>query len=341
MRAAILFGVLLCFIASGAIADQKRVCTKRDAMALEDATGNLPSWNAIYAVYKKYQHCDDVSADESFSDAEEKLLTKHWEQTGTLQRLIAKDPGFEKFVLRHIDTTWSLASDQVWADNVQKRCLANMQALCRKMWDSLENDKNASMDEGPHAGHMLPPALPNFGDLQAVPGVSPFGEIAFGKKQIQFGLDYMEGLLEAIKAGDLAKKDQSVKEYSLCYFVREHDRPVRIWLTSIPAVEDLHVVTGFYVAYENEAKKGLHQCPELPAEMQPVRLDTKVWLGATAAHLKESFGKPVAVWNDLWVYRTSGTTPAGAQDASVVTTLVARVRNGKVVALYALYARPH
>jgi hypothetical protein len=66
-----------------------------------------------------------------------------------------------------------------------------------------------------------------------------------------------------------------------------------------------------------------------------------VWLGATAAQLKEGFGKPVAVWNDLWVYRANGTTPAGAQDASVVTTLAIRVRNGKVVALYALYARPH
>ena len=56
----------------------------------------------------------------------------------------AKDPAFEKFVLRYINVTWSRQGDHVLDENVHQRCPANMQALCQKMWDSLQDSVNTS-----------------------------------------------------------------------------------------------------------------------------------------------------------------------------------------------------
>jgi hypothetical protein len=327
MRTAILIGVLLSVFASGAMADSKSVCTKKDAMAFQDAVDHLSSWNAIYALYKRYGQCAEKSADESRSDAEEKLLTMHWEQTGTLQRLIVKDPGFEKFALWNIDSLWSLESDYILAENVQKHCRVNMQALCRKMWDSSEDERNGWPEGRGAHGSFLPPVLPSFDDVQAVPGASPFSGVTFGNLKIAFGQDSLRATLGTVKSGELASFYEKLKEDSICYYVRERGKSIRVWLASSPTSGNPDFVNGAYVAYEREARHSMPECPELPADLQPVRLDSKVWLGATQAQLTSTLGKSAVVWNDLHVYRTT------VDD--VVWTLAARVRSGKVVALYA------
>ena len=114
------------------------------AMALLSTTGtpylchtdfqritDLPSLHAAHATTRT---CDTSEEDEGYSDAIAKIFTDRWDSVVTSQAMIAKDKGFQAFVLRHVDTTWPDAQTLARVEaNARDRCPARLTDFCAQL----------------------------------------------------------------------------------------------------------------------------------------------------------------------------------------------------------------
>src|SRR5437016_7679291 len=78
-------------------------CTMDQGLRAENETDRLKDWEAVYRFFKEFAHCDNGAVSEGLDDSIIRLLGKDWNHIDALARLAARDKGFEKFVLRHID----------------------------------------------------------------------------------------------------------------------------------------------------------------------------------------------------------------------------------------------
>lgn len=108
-------------------------CTKSEAQAAEDRVGRLTSWRNVYGAFRQFAHCDDGSIGQGLSESITLLLATKWGRIVQLKHLIATDPGFEAFVLRHIDLTVPVERLHDIAANANERCPKQTAALCRKL----------------------------------------------------------------------------------------------------------------------------------------------------------------------------------------------------------------
>jgi hypothetical protein len=63
------------------------------------------TWSAIHRSIETYPGCDDGVVAEEYSDRIVHLLATRWKSVANLNRLVAADPKFGKFVIGHIDAT--------------------------------------------------------------------------------------------------------------------------------------------------------------------------------------------------------------------------------------------
>ncbi|WP_238483206.1 hypothetical protein [Rahnella perminowiae] len=110
-----------------------RTCTENDAEAADIAVDNLNSWEAIHKNYIAYAQCDDGSIAEGNSEAVARLLVDKWPETVKLQSLISHDSGFEKYILRHIDSTLDTDDLNRIITLSSESCPAERQDLCSKI----------------------------------------------------------------------------------------------------------------------------------------------------------------------------------------------------------------
>ena len=108
-------------------------CTKSDEQAAEDRVGRLTSWHGVYDAYKRFAHCDDGSIGQGFSESITLLLASRWNRVEQLRRLIAKDQGFEAFVLTHVDPTVPVERRNNIVANANEHCPKKSAALCQKL----------------------------------------------------------------------------------------------------------------------------------------------------------------------------------------------------------------
>jgi hypothetical protein len=80
-------------------------CSVAEAKAADSATDALHSLPSIFKAYKHYGKCDDGAIAEGFSDAVVHLLATNWVSLHEAQLLFAKDPAFQEFAVRHVDST--------------------------------------------------------------------------------------------------------------------------------------------------------------------------------------------------------------------------------------------
>lgn len=108
-------------------------CTREQAIQAEKEAGTLKTWAEVFASYQHYKQCDDGSIAEGYSDSIANLLAAHWDQMDKLAKLSATDPGFERFVVRHIDEL--MTPDQYGAirKQVMSSCPAIASRLCTAM----------------------------------------------------------------------------------------------------------------------------------------------------------------------------------------------------------------
>ena len=83
-----------------------------------------------YTSYKKFARCDDASIGQEYSDKIAQLLSDKWSKVAELDRLAARDKGFERFVLRHVDELTTDEHAKKICENAQKTLLAEKLTGC-------------------------------------------------------------------------------------------------------------------------------------------------------------------------------------------------------------------
>ncbi|MFD3246239.1 hypothetical protein [Rahnella aquatilis] len=114
-------------------------CTERDAEAADLAIDNLDSWEAIQKNYVAYAQCDDGNIAEGNSETIARLLVDKWPEIVKLQSLISHDSGFEKYILRHIDSTLDTDDLNQIIRLSSESCPAERQDLCSKIIAAAQN----------------------------------------------------------------------------------------------------------------------------------------------------------------------------------------------------------
>ena len=95
-----------------------------------DEPETFQSWKQLHSSYLKFRNCDDGAIAEGYSESVVRLLADHWAELHELARVAESDPGFRKFVLKHIDAT--VNPDDLEKINKQAgaKCPTGLQALC-------------------------------------------------------------------------------------------------------------------------------------------------------------------------------------------------------------------
>jgi hypothetical protein len=113
-------------------ADAGAGCSDREFLGQFD---KLQDWNAIHAFVKRnLPTCpDDGMYGEGYSDVVVHAFAKHWSYLPQLVSIVARDPGFEAFALRHIDETADPQELKKTRQNATNRCPPDMEDLCKKI----------------------------------------------------------------------------------------------------------------------------------------------------------------------------------------------------------------
>lgn len=126
---------VLCFflLASGcAGADQgvTRTCTAQESRAAEASSAIATSWKTLHRQFRLYGHCDDGAIAEGFSEAVTTLLADRWVTVRDVAPMIASDPDFRRFIVRHVDETVPPDRLQKIARNASVRCPRSLAGFC-------------------------------------------------------------------------------------------------------------------------------------------------------------------------------------------------------------------
>ena len=127
---------IVCFLVLlgtvGLFANQKaKPCTKQDAIRADQEASSLRSWAEVYKSYKTFAQCDDAGIGEGYSESVARLLSDQWKGADELNRLVAHDKGFERFVVRHVDELMSPAQAEKIRDNAEAHCPLHAGELCK------------------------------------------------------------------------------------------------------------------------------------------------------------------------------------------------------------------
>jgi hypothetical protein len=115
----------------GAQTDNKKICTENEANLAYQEADTLKNWDAAYASFKRFGHCDDGAIAEGYSDSIVKLMALDWKQLEGLARLAEKDASFKNFVLRHVDETASYDDLITVVSNARTRCPEHLADFCK------------------------------------------------------------------------------------------------------------------------------------------------------------------------------------------------------------------
>jgi hypothetical protein len=100
---------------------------------IEGTDSEHKSWKDLYRLFKTYQGCDDGVYAEGYSDFVARSLAKHWDHFEELVALVANDPAFHDFILRHIDATAAQGDITALLGNARTRCPSNSVLFCKEI----------------------------------------------------------------------------------------------------------------------------------------------------------------------------------------------------------------
>jgi hypothetical protein len=122
---------LVAIFCSSTARGDTRVCTAEEAQKAEAVSAVGRSWKQLHREFEQYAHCDDGAIAEGFSESITLLLADHWETMRQIEPMIASDPAFRKFIIRHIDETVPADRLQRIARNASKQCPRNLMSICQ------------------------------------------------------------------------------------------------------------------------------------------------------------------------------------------------------------------
>jgi len=136
-------------------------CSQSKDELAEQALDKVQGWESLFKAYLRYEDCDNGGTAERFSDLVVHLLATQWGKVNDLASLAAKDRGFRKFVLHHINATASddeLKKITVYANT---QCPHDVKGLCSEI-GTLSKAAAFESEKASQAGQStrLQPALP-------------------------------------------------------------------------------------------------------------------------------------------------------------------------------------
>ena len=101
-------------------------------------------WDSLYRHQQVFGACDDGGLAEGYSDAVVRLLAWRWGQIKNLAAISNSDPGFRRWVIKHIDATASAQDLQKIMRNSDK-CIGDRDdSLCRLIRTAVAETISAS-----------------------------------------------------------------------------------------------------------------------------------------------------------------------------------------------------
>lgn len=135
-----LSALLLLFCVSPVSASEHK-CTQFDSYAAETVFSYLDSWKNMHLAYKQFRHCDDGGPAEGFSEAAARLMADHWHDLPQALPIIAADPDFETWVIRHLDETDNYDDLRKIDHLAQTACPPQTKVLCGKIHAHIQSLK--------------------------------------------------------------------------------------------------------------------------------------------------------------------------------------------------------
>jgi hypothetical protein len=117
-------------LSSACWADGKAICTSGQARTAEKQISSITSWKQLYSAYKAFQHCDDGSIGEGFSESASLLMADKWLSLNRLNSLTQRDEKFLEFVLKHIDETVPEERLLQIENNAKNKCPQTTKSIC-------------------------------------------------------------------------------------------------------------------------------------------------------------------------------------------------------------------
>jgi hypothetical protein len=93
----------------------------------------VKSWSGLRKWFERYVDCDDGSLAEGVSDYVVVSLAHQWQDLPKLERQMKRNPHFEAFVLKHIDSTTDSDDLKAIVEHATRRCPDDSIALCSSM----------------------------------------------------------------------------------------------------------------------------------------------------------------------------------------------------------------
>ncbi|WP_175820985.1 hypothetical protein [Burkholderia sp. BCC0419] len=125
------------FYSSTALAGPN-VCTSDQARRAEAVSDAATSWKQLHRQFRKFAICDDGAVAEGFSESNTLLLADHWGTIQQLEPMIASDPAFRTFIVRHVDATVPAERLRRIARNADKQCPGTLKDFCQEIQAAAE-----------------------------------------------------------------------------------------------------------------------------------------------------------------------------------------------------------
>jgi hypothetical protein len=114
-------------------------CSPAAAERADYEASRVRTWDELYHSYLHYSDCDDGSIGEGYSDSVVRLLAHHWDALPQTLPLFARNAGFYKFVLKHIDPTTANDDLKMISANAIHSCPTGGNEYCTQIRKATEN----------------------------------------------------------------------------------------------------------------------------------------------------------------------------------------------------------
>jgi hypothetical protein len=184
-----------------------------------------------------------------------------------------------------------------------------------------------------------PPSQPfEFSDWPASMSKEPTKGLTLGTFRIRFEATTLAEVQRAAHAGSIEQQGDAGEHILwLCYTGKHRGISERIWIISSGEMGGAeHAVTAITATALNRADPN-SGCPFLPTTMQPVSLDTPLWLGSSDAEVEGVLGSPShsdGPWRS-YDFKADSPSDCGGEGAQLGNWLVTKLKGGRVIAIYA------
>lgn len=127
--------LLCCLVAAvglmaGTYARGDENCDASTANRVAKAIFRVGDWPTLYKFYDKYGACDVDTVALGFTDRTSDMLANNWDTLPILADQAVQHPGFDKYVLAHLNRDVAPTLLKTIRTNAEQHCPADQTALC-------------------------------------------------------------------------------------------------------------------------------------------------------------------------------------------------------------------